>query len=323
MEAPAREGQLHKRVRTRDSEEESAPPPPTSYCAAVTGWRIGFQLLCKRLHSLWHPQGQMQVVDLDFDYFLVRFKAEEDCLVALTQGPWVIFRHILSVQPWQPSFRPSYELVTRVVVWVRVLNLPITRYHPQILTAVGNLVGNTVRIDIAIIQKARGKYARLIVDVDLASPLRHNVILDGETLLLAYEGLPQICFDYGRIGHAAQTCPQTASTPPEANLGAGTTAKPVAPAPPIGTQATTSSPNGYGEWMQVTRRGAWAVKNRGDMQGRDRVFTSGRLEVLSAGVSGFPGWSASDHYSGPTCASPFQPLAIYFLQGHDFQRQAA
>ncbi|KAJ8752648.1 hypothetical protein K2173_005537 [Erythroxylum novogranatense] len=150
----------------------------------LLGRRIGYRLLSSCLQTMWLPKGQMKIIDLDNDYFLVRFKEDEDYLKALTQGPWVIFGQMLS------SFRPSQGQVNHAVGWIRVPDLSITRYHPWILTAIGNLVGTTVRIDEATLKSNRGKFAHLAVDVDLSSLLRHGVEIDSETLRIAYKGLP-------------------------------------------------------------------------------------------------------------------------------------
>ncbi|KAJ8750606.1 hypothetical protein K2173_015780 [Erythroxylum novogranatense] len=241
-------------------------------------------LLSKCLASLWHPHGPMRVVDLDFDYYLVRFKKEEDCMAALTQRPWVIFGHVLSAQPWQPTFRPLHGMVTHAVVWVRVLNLPITRYHPHILTAVGNLVAHIIRIDVMMMLKLRGKYARLAVDVDLASPLHRNVELDGETLLLEYEGLPQLCFAFGRIGHVESAYPHASPPPPVSGSSAGIASMPEATAPSPGAPVMTPSSPGYGEWTQVTRKGPCNSQARRGANGRDqsRPHQGGsRFDVLA------------------------------------------
>ncbi|KAJ8750274.1 hypothetical protein K2173_014189 [Erythroxylum novogranatense] len=101
-------------------------------------------------------------------------------------------------------------------------DLPFARYHPQIITALGNLVATTVRIDEATLHQNRGKFARLAVDANLKEPLRHSVKLDGEVLHIAYKGLPQLCFDCERVGYAQEVCPQcppTSSTAPIQTAG--------------------------------------------------------------------------------------------------------
>ncbi|KAE8719828.1 hypothetical protein F3Y22_tig00109925pilonHSYRG00011 [Hibiscus syriacus] len=45
-------------------------------------------------------QGQYQVIDLENDYFLVKFESEQGYIHVLMEGPWMIFGCYLTVQPW-------------------------------------------------------------------------------------------------------------------------------------------------------------------------------------------------------------------------------
>ncbi|CAN1326355.1 hypothetical protein LINPERPRIM_LOCUS33802 [Linum perenne] len=91
----------------------------------------------------------MQIIDLDKECYIVKFSNDQDYFKALTGGPWLILDHYLIVQQWDPSFRVSSTLPSKMVVWIRFPHLPILFYHPEILTALGNLVGKTIRIDLA------------------------------------------------------------------------------------------------------------------------------------------------------------------------------
>ncbi|KAJ8754789.1 hypothetical protein K2173_012178 [Erythroxylum novogranatense] len=257
MESPAQEGQSSKRVRTRKRDHEPLPTPKMSYSATVAGdaqtgihndmndkvddedtaieegdiqpteeaggginlsqnfknkldnqWakavvvkllgrKIGFRLLHLRSQSMWRPKGQMKLVDLENDYFLVN----------------------------------------RAVVWIRLLELPIARYHLRILHALGNLIGMMVHIDEATLQMHRGKFARLLVDVDLSSPLRHS------------------------ITHAISACPQCPREAMETiipsdseNQVGKTTQTPELGGPPSNEKPQTDHPFGYDPWTQVQRR---------------------------------------------------------------------
>ncbi|KAJ8752598.1 hypothetical protein K2173_005487 [Erythroxylum novogranatense] len=188
----------------------------------------------------------MKIVDLENDYFLVRFREDDDYLKALMHGPWVIFGQVLSIQRWVPTFRSSQGHINRAVVLIRFPDLSIVRYHPRILTILGNLVGTMVRIDEATLQAHWGNFTRLVVDIDLSSPLRTGVELDGETILVAHEGLPQLCYTRGMVGHEALACPQCQQTTPESpnpTVGAGS----------LGTTTTTAATgkksNEYGPWI--------------------------------------------------------------------------
>ncbi|KAJ8755213.1 hypothetical protein K2173_019011 [Erythroxylum novogranatense] len=220
----------------------------------LLGRRMGFQLLRDRLLQMWHLTAPLKIIDLENDFYLVNFKEERDYIHTLTQGPWIIAGHVLSVQPWSLDFRLSSGRVTHVIAWVRFLGLSIARYHPSILTALGNLVGKTVKIDETTQQTCRGHFARVAVTLDLSAPLRSTVELDGEPIQVAYEGLPQICLHCGRVGHGQDVCPSRPAPPPGSD-------PPLEASNPndsgLPRSATTPGPppsSEFGPWMQVARR---------------------------------------------------------------------
>ncbi|KAI8024284.1 Perakine reductase [Camellia lanceoleosa] len=57
--------------------------------------------------TMWGAMGDMKVVDLGSDFFLVRLSNRDDYDHVLFDGPWVIAGHYLSIRKWRPEFRPS------------------------------------------------------------------------------------------------------------------------------------------------------------------------------------------------------------------------
>ncbi|CAN0913443.1 hypothetical protein LINGRAHAP2_LOCUS27927 [Linum grandiflorum] len=86
-----------------------------------------------RLKAMWRPEGKMRMVDLDHDVFLVSFDNPQDYDHALTGGPWMILDHYLVCHGWDPSFRVSANLPSRMVVWIRFPKLPYQYYQEAIL----------------------------------------------------------------------------------------------------------------------------------------------------------------------------------------------
>ncbi|CAN1146931.1 hypothetical protein LINPERHAP2_LOCUS15566 [Linum perenne] len=173
----------------------------------------------------------MHIVDLDKSCFLVKFSVEQDYFKALTGGPWILLDHY------------------RMVAWIRFPHLPIHLYHGQVLMALGNLVGKTVKIDSTTQTAERGKFARIAVEIDLDKPLPPVVLLDGAFQQVEYENLPQLCFDCGLVGHERLNCPRHAEpVGPEK----GAPALPSSSA--IVTTAPASASDSYGPWMLVSRR---------------------------------------------------------------------
>ncbi|KAJ4827037.1 hypothetical protein Tsubulata_016312 [Turnera subulata] len=167
----------------------------------LLGRTIGYRALHLRIQSLWKPTGPFKIIDMENNYFVVRFWDQDDFYHALLDGPWTIYGNALSVQPWHHSFRASTNQVSRAVVWIEFPDFPLDRYHTRVLTMLGNRVGSTVKVDINTENPSRAKFAKVAVVVDLMAPLKGTVNLEGETFQVRYEGLPDICGTCGRVGH--------------------------------------------------------------------------------------------------------------------------
>ncbi|CAN0881371.1 hypothetical protein LINGRAHAP2_LOCUS14200 [Linum grandiflorum] len=147
---------------------------------------------------MWRPEGKIRLVDLDNYVFLAFFELSQDYNSALLGGPWMILDHYLVVHSWDPSFRITPNLPPRMVVWVRFPKLPYQYYQKDILTGLGNLVGRFVRIDTPTLNSARGKFARIAVEINVAEPVATGVFLDGVWQEVEYENLPSFCFELRR-----------------------------------------------------------------------------------------------------------------------------
>ncbi|CAN1336798.1 hypothetical protein LINPERPRIM_LOCUS37313 [Linum perenne] len=196
---------------------------------------------------MWKPLGNLHIMDLEKNCFMVKFANDQDYFKALTGGPWMILDHYLVVHQWDHSFSVSDDSPKKMVVWVRFPHLPIHLYHAQVLTSLGNIVGKTVKINFNTQQAGRGKFARIAIEIDLEDPLPPVVLLDGVPQPVEYESLPNLCFKCGRIGHVSNRCPSNPTVdllPPPGPQVEPTTVKSSDPA----------VAEKYGPWLLVCRR---------------------------------------------------------------------
>ncbi|KAJ4829263.1 hypothetical protein Tsubulata_050382, partial [Turnera subulata] len=171
------------------------------------GRNIGYKTLCSRLPNLWNLKESVRVVDLENNFYFVRFLNRYDYLHALTDGPWTVFDHYLTVEPWKPQFNPTSHKVTSIVAWIQIPGLSSEYYDRGILRAVCNEIGRLVRLDHNTEDALRGRYARVAVELDLSQPLQSQVFVDGIWYFISYENIPQICFECGFVGHLPSACP--------------------------------------------------------------------------------------------------------------------
>ncbi|KAH9777844.1 DUF4283 domain-containing protein [Citrus sinensis] len=213
--------------------EKLCEPWKNSMIVKLLGRTIGYRTLCTRLNAMWKTTMTYSVIDLENNYFLVRFRSDTDVVDALTKGPWIIMGHYLTVQPWTPSFDANTTDMEQVNVWIRLPGLAVHLYNRKVLQKLGELVGSVIRIDSNTASSARGRFARIAVRLSLAKPLVSQFVLDGKVQKVEYEGLPVICFTCGRYGHSSSSCKDSNSAH---NSGEG-------------------NAESFGPWMIATRRG--------------------------------------------------------------------
>ncbi|KAI9077106.1 hypothetical protein K1719_040928 [Acacia pycnantha] len=172
----------------------------------LMGRQLSYGFMVKKLRQLWERKGNIEVFDLENEFFLVNFQHSEDYMEALVGGPWVIADAHLSVARWRPEFNPKNERIDSVVAWVRLLDLPAPLFDKKFLLNLGNSIGKAICLDVHIVQRARGKFARMCVELDLTKPLVPEFMVDGQVLKVEYESMGLLCRKCGRFGHLMGGC---------------------------------------------------------------------------------------------------------------------
>jgi hypothetical protein len=193
-------------VLTKDEENRIHKPWRNGVIVKLLWRRIGYKALETRLKQMWVRNGIINMVDVGNDFFLVTFTSSEDHYRALIDGPWMIYDNYLVVREWNPNFHPFGEVIEKVAVWVRFSGLPIEYYDTKMLTFIGNRIGRTVKVDRTTQTQARGKYARLCVEVDLTKPLLAMFQIKDRYYKVEYEGLHMLCLACGTFGHYKEGC---------------------------------------------------------------------------------------------------------------------
>nr|POE70672.1 fatty acid desaturase 4, chloroplastic [Quercus suber] len=143
----------------------------------------------------------------------------------------------------------------------------------EALKEIGNTIRKVLRIDTHTALEARGRYARICVQINVEKPLITALLIGNFKQAVIYKGIQKLCFSCGQIRHRKENCPHIIRpTPPareeeegvektqgssrirhDANSaedqqsGASTI-------PSDRLDAESAKDNTYGPWMVVTRK---------------------------------------------------------------------
>ncbi|KAF2312986.1 hypothetical protein GH714_003079 [Hevea brasiliensis] len=95
----------------------------------------------------------------------------------------------------------------------KVHDLPIGFMFEQMVSIIGNYVGEYIEADFSNFTDAWRSYMRLRVWIDVRNPLKRCMKLKksgGEWVwvVFKYKRLPTFCFIYGKLGHSERFCEQ-------------------------------------------------------------------------------------------------------------------
>lgn len=85
--------------------------------------------------------------------------------------------HFLSIRPWEPFFKPASASVLSITVWVRLHELHMELYETKVLKKIGEAIGRVLRIDSHTAMEARGRYARLCIQLAITKPLINTILI--------------------------------------------------------------------------------------------------------------------------------------------------
>ncbi|MBA0575982.1 hypothetical protein Golob_006873, partial [Gossypium lobatum] len=141
----------------------------------LLGRNISYYVLFNWISSLWKPIQPFQLMDIGNGYYLEKFQNTDDYGKVLTQGPWL-------------------------------LGLPGFMYKKKVLEVIGSTIGKVAKFDFKTDNRTRGRFAWIVVFINLDKPPISQVLVNGDIQRVEYEALPTICFACGKYGHVREMC---------------------------------------------------------------------------------------------------------------------
>lgn len=83
------------------------------------------------------------------------------------------------VQPWSIEFNSSQPYPSKVMTWIRLPGLLGHLYRKQILLEIGGMLRKVAKLDFNIENGVRGKFALMVVYINLEKALISQVMVNG------------------------------------------------------------------------------------------------------------------------------------------------
>jgi len=166
--------------------------------------------LTKKLQLVWKAIGSWKAIPLGKGFYKFEFSSLEDMRWALGMGSLKLSPSILKLFAWTKDFVPSTMKSTKTQTWVRIYHFPLEYWRPRAIFSITRGIGTPLSLDDHTIRKNRGLFARVLMDIDLLSPLPNQHLVEHSNFAfvadLEYEWLPPFCSHYKMIGHELSQC---------------------------------------------------------------------------------------------------------------------
>ncbi|GAU42633.1 hypothetical protein TSUD_238250 [Trifolium subterraneum] len=160
--------------------EDLVVPWKDALVVKLLGKNLGYNIMKNKLKNVWKLMGGIELMDVGSAFYMVKFDGEDDKNKVINGGPWMIYDHYLAVRQWTPNFNASTTKIDKTMVWIRIPSLNLAFYDESVLWAIASMVGNPIKVYLHTLKVARGRFARMCVEVDLIKPVVGSVGINGE-----------------------------------------------------------------------------------------------------------------------------------------------
>ncbi|XP_008782106.1 uncharacterized protein LOC103701720 [Phoenix dactylifera] len=184
----------------------------------VIVWSLGRSVpvdwVAKEIRRVGRLEYNVECFPLMDGFIAIRFANKEDRKAALLNGPWMVAGQLLGMDRWQPNFVPGAGDVGRVVVWLRLPELPLDYRKKATILRIAATTGKPLAVDGITEQGRRYSYTRVKVEVNCSAPFKLGTFVMGRTKGIeerfwqgfVYENLPAPCSNCGRIDYMGREC---------------------------------------------------------------------------------------------------------------------
>lgn len=187
-----------------------------------SGNGVNFTGLKQTMAKLWCVEGSLKVVELRNKMYQFFFTKEEERTRVLEKRPWTFDNQMLVIQPWKQDIDRDERAFHKSPMWVQVWQVPTQWLTSETIRKIGKIFAQCSNVIILENGSTEGRYAKMLVEVDLSKPLIRGTSIrfegDRRWVMFKYELLPLFCFYCGKIGHGETFCEKKVDDTKKDNL---------------------------------------------------------------------------------------------------------
>jgi len=111
---------------------------------------------------------------------------------------------------WTKDFVPATMKSTKTQAWIRIYKLPLEYWRPRVIFSIIRGLGTPLSLNVHIMIKTRGMFARVLVDISLLSLFLDHLLIEHSNFSFVanvkYEWLPPFFSQCKMIGHELAQC---------------------------------------------------------------------------------------------------------------------
>ncbi|XP_019172069.1 PREDICTED: uncharacterized protein LOC109167503 [Ipomoea nil] len=132
---------------------------------------VKFAFMRDTMAAVWRPRMGVAAKELINNTYLFQFFHDIDMQRVLEDGPWSFEQNLLALAKVQPDIPPIVTPLDTANFWVQLHDLPLGFFSEKTFAAIGNFIGEFIRIDDGAFSGWFKTFVRIRVRINITKPL--------------------------------------------------------------------------------------------------------------------------------------------------------
>lgn len=173
-------------------------------------YAVNYTGLKQTLSKLWCEEGEVKIFELKNKMYQFVFTKEEERRRVLEKRLWTFDNQLLVIHPWRKGLDYALDAFCSSLMWVQAWQIPVQWLSMDTSWKLGRVFSQCNKVVIPENGSSEGRFAKLLVEMDLTKPLIRGTKLrckgDETWIEFKYKNIPLFCFYCGKLGHGDRLC---------------------------------------------------------------------------------------------------------------------